>query len=121
LHNAIDISKFLSVEQDAIEKMKEEFQLNEKKFIIGTVGRLAKVKQYSFIVDVLAELKARNVDFEYLIVGAKQDQRYAEEIFEKIKQYNLAENVKYIGSRSDIECIYPLFDVFLGASIREGL
>lgn len=121
LHNAIDISKFLNVEQNTIEKLKEEFQLNEKNIIIGTVGRLAKVKQYNFIVDVLAELKARDVDFEYLIVGAKQDQQYVEEIFEKIKQYNLEENVKYIGNRSDVECIYPLFDVFLGASIREGL
>lgn len=121
LHNAIDISKFLNVEQAMIEKLREEFQLNEKKMIIGTVGRLAKIKQYDFIIDVLAALKARHIDFEYVLIGAKQDKDYAEEIFEKIRQYNLEENVKYIGSRSDIERIYPLFDVFLGASIREGL
>ncbi|MDO5472604.1 MAG: glycosyltransferase [Akkermansia sp.] len=113
INNAIDCNKFTFQQKQA--------SSSNQKLILGTVGRIAKIKRYELIIDILRELKERNIDFDFIFAGAAQDETYAKAIFNQIKEYNLQENVHWLGCRADVEKIYPGMHIFLGTSISEGL
>ena len=70
------------------------------------------------VVNILAELKKRNLDFKFLWVGVGEMKR---DIEKAIIQKNLTSNVVMLGLRDDIPCILQAFDVFILPSVWEGL
>lgn len=121
INNAIDLDKFLNINNQKLQNIRNQLDLSNDYTIIGTVGRIAKVKNYDFIMELLKELKKHDFLFRFLFVGSKQDKEYSETVFSKIQEYSLNDKVIYLEPRSDLEYIYPLFDVFISPSIREGL
>ena len=117
--NLIDAERFIYPSQEIVEKYKKEYNKSGK-FSIGVVGRIAPVKNYLFAVEVVNELKKKNVDFVFLIVGLKQNAEYTEKLFAKVSEYGLNDNVVYVPPKKDVENVYALMDVVLGTSIREG-
>lgn len=121
INNAIDVNKYISIDNKKLDSLRATLNVPNDRVIIGTVGRIARVKNYGFLIEVLNELKTKNFPFYFILVGLKQDHEYTEEIFHKIKEYNLENDILYLEPRSDLEYIYPIFDVFVGASLSEGL
>lgn len=121
IKNAIDINKFTNVNKEEIMSFKKKFNIPENKIILGTVGRIAKVKNIKFLIEVFEYLYKKNPNIYFVIVGGEQDKAYAEEIHNSIKQYHLEKEVLFTGIESHLEVVYPVFDIFVGASFREGL
>lgn len=114
--NGIDIEKFNSM---------NDYQINEKKhllnikdeYIICTVGRIQESKNSLFIVDVLSELKKRNVNFKFFWIG-KGDQLEAVKV--KASEMGVINNIVFLGARKDVNELLQCFDCFLLPSKFEG-
>lgn len=119
VYNLLDADRFTRPQEEKVEALRDELGLRDKT-VLGLVGRIAPVKNYLFAVDVLAKVAERCANVRLLIVGARQMPRYAEELTAKIKEMGLEENVILLPPRQDIEAVYPLMQLWLGTSIREG-
>ena len=114
--NGIDLEKFNSM---------NDYQINEKKhllnikdeYIICTVGRIQESKNSLFIVDVLSELKKRNVNFKFFWIG-KGDQLEAVKV--KAREMGVINNIVFLGARKDVNELLQCFDCFLLPSKFEG-
>lgn len=119
ISNLIDAKRFISPNQETVEKYRKEYN-PDNKFAIGVVGRIAPVKNYLFALEVAKELKSRGKEFVLFIVGLKQDAEYTQKLFTTIHLYELDDFVVYIPPKNDIENLYRIMNVVLGTSIREG-
>lgn len=115
IHNAINMEKFTSCEGGVLRK---EYNLSKDALVIGTVGRIAKVKNYRLAADIVKELWQRNVDCYYVVAGVKQDLADAQYLFDTLSGDR---RFIYIGTRNDIQNIYKDLSLYLGTSKREGL
>lgn len=87
---------------------------------IGMVGRLVWEKGYREFFDAVTALRSsRGHDFAVVVVGPSEtgksgavDQRSIDEMS--------ALGVHFLGSRTDIDVVLPMFDVFALPSYREG-
>lgn len=119
VYNLIDGDRFTKADPQKTEGLRQSLGLQDK-LVLGVVGRIAPVKNHIFAVDVLAQVLQQRKDAVLLIVGAKQFKDYTQTLFAKIQSMGLEKNVVYLPPRKDIECVYPLMDICLGTSIREG-
>lgn len=114
LNNCIDVDLIQSVS-------KENFvinnfpQLNEDDVILGHVGRLNKVKNQEFLVNLINVLP---INYKLILVGFGPDYNKLNML---IKQYNLNSRVFMLGNRKDTYMILSKIDYFLFPSLYEGL
>ncbi len=116
-NNAIEADKYIFNKAVRAE-VRQELNLSQDDFVIGTVGRLSAQKNPFKIIEILCELKARDIKFKFLWVGAGE---LRDEILKEIKARNLDENVKMLGVRDDVNRILQALDVFICPSVYEGL
>ena len=122
LGNGIDLKKFnpARFSQDFIIQKKQELGINPQKKIIGTVGRLVKEKGY---LDLFQALKIVLKEFPntlLLILGPIEKEKKDSFHPDIVKNFNIENKVLFLGEREDIDEIYPLMDIFVLASYREG-
>lgn len=115
VHNGIDLSAYRCLFD--IENKKRELGLT-KKYNICTVGRIDYQKNPLFIVDVMNELfKIRN-DCDFVWVGVGEQKT---EVRRKINEYQIADRMYMLGSRTDVPEILRSSDLFFLPSFFEGL
>lgn len=119
VYNLLDGQRFTQPDATVVEELRRTLDLQGKR-VLGVVGRIAPVKNYTFAVEVLEKAVEYAPNTCLLIVGAKQFPQYAEALFAQIKAHGLEDHVIYLPPRLDIENVYPLMDVCLGTSVREG-
>ncbi|MFY0657082.1 MAG: TIGR03088 family PEP-CTERM/XrtA system glycosyltransferase [Neptunomonas phycophila] len=93
------------------------------RFIIGTVGRLAAVKDQktlikSFGLFLKALPQEQQAKTNLLMVG---DGPLYQELNDEITRLGLSEHVLMLGDRSDVARLLPLMDVFVLSSLAEGI
>ncbi len=91
-------------------------------FVIGTVGRLAAVKNQVFLVNAFAALcrsdPALRENLFLLLVG---DGSLRAELEERIAELGVGDRVLITGTRDDIPDLLRLMDVFVLPSLNEGI
>ncbi|WP_163515717.1 glycosyltransferase [Gelidibacter japonicus] len=83
-----------------------------KRFI--TIGRLRKIKGHLRLLDILSNLQT---PFEYTIIG---DGDYKDEIFNKIEELKLKDQINYIQHTNNVYEHLVKHDMFLQGSYSEG-
>lgn len=121
IRNAIDVDRFVNSAEADVKKTRDRLKIPQHQFVLGTVGRLARVKNTKFLIEVLARVQKTEPDAVLVIVGGAQDEEYAKEIHAEVQQKKLEDSVIFTGVQPHLENIYPLFDLYLGSSLREGL
>ncbi|MFY9198791.1 MAG: glycosyltransferase [Acutalibacteraceae bacterium] len=116
IKNGIETEKFL-FENQIRNQIRKELKLNEDTFVIGHVGRFCEAKNHDFLIDVYKEYYKKNSNSALVLVGTGD---LEEEIKQKVKDYKLEQNVKFLGYRNNINEIYNIFDVFVLPSLFEG-
>lgn len=114
IHNAINVSKFTSVRG---ETLADELGIVDEP-VIGSVGRIANVKNYKLTAKIIKELWNRGHNFHYVVAGRKQDDEQVKFLFDTLGR---DKRFHYLGVRDDVERIYNGIDIYLGTSLREGL
>ena len=115
-----DTKKYLLIDEGAVRRLRESYQLPENCIVIGNVGRIVRHKGISFTVEIMNELKKRGKDTAFVVVGRSDEPDYVQEMIDKAESYGIAHRIILLGERSDIPIVMSSFDVFVGTALREG-
>ncbi|BAZ27954.1 group 1 glycosyl transferase [Cylindrospermum sp. NIES-4074] len=117
LNCGIDLTPFL----DAVDPVavRTELGIPVDTFVIGHIGRFVKVKNHSFILDIIAEVAKKEPKICLLLVG---DGILRPEIEQKVAHLGLTDRVIFAGVRSDIpRLMRGAMDLLLFPSLYEGM
>jgi glycosyltransferase involved in cell wall biosynthesis len=89
-----------------------------RQYTIGSIGRLSKEKGFADLLEALRILVAAGIDAAAVIVGEGPQRANLEKLISKT---GLAGRVLLPGYRQDARRFIPFFDVFVLASLTEGL
>lgn len=115
----VNTEKFSICKVD-IEAKRKELGVQSSDFILLSVGELSERKNQKLVIEAIHKMKSSNNigNIVYLVVGIGEKE---DEIKKLIKEYDLQNNVKLLGFRTDINELCKIADCFVHPSIREGL
>ncbi|MTL41083.1 glycosyltransferase, partial [Turicibacter sanguinis] len=116
LKNCIDTEKF-SFDLFKRNIMREKLGIDNQ-LVIGHVGRLTKVKNHEFLLNVFKEFLVFEPNSILLIVGEGELKSHLKSI---TKQLAIENNVIFLGVREDIDELMQGMDVLVFPSLYEGL
>jgi glycosyltransferase involved in cell wall biosynthesis len=112
-----DLAPFAAVDDAARVRARSELNLPADADVVCTVGRLTAIKQHRLFLDTIAAVARTRPALIALIAGdgeLRADlERYAGEL-------GIADRVRFLGWRRDLDTIYAAADVFLLTSRNEG-
>jgi glycosyltransferase involved in cell wall biosynthesis len=116
IRNGIDLTPFAG----AVPSLREQYSsaVDQGRMVVGLVGRLAREKGIDVFVQA-AQLVLQQMPGTLFVIVGDGEQRAALESL--ISTLNLNEQVKLLGSRSDMPQIYASLDLMVSASRQEGL
>ena len=120
IYNAIDIHKY---DADLIvrEETRNALGLHTELTLLH-VGRFSYQKNHSFLLDIFKEVYAIQPNSVLLLVGdTTEESELLTEVKRKIKEYGLANAVRLLGRRDDVNKIMQAADVLVMPSFFEGL
>ncbi len=103
------------------EKVREDYRKLldvEGKTVIGHIGRFEPQKNHTFLIDVFAKYSENHPNAILLLVG---EGHLYDDIQKKVDLLGLEDKVRFLGVRSDLECVYQALDLFVLPSLFEGL
>ena len=99
------------------EKYRKQFNIDDKKNILLHIGLFVNQKNHDFLLKVF-DLFSKNNDALLFLVG---NGPLINDIYDKVKYYNLESKVFFLDNRDDIECLMDMSDIFIFPSKFEGL
>lgn len=115
----VDENKFnFEMSEQEKEEYRKELGLNKDDYVLICIGELNKNKNQIMQIEAMKELVKENSKIKLLIVGRGP---LKELYIQKIKEYNLQENVFLLGYRTDIPKLLKISNCLLATSRREGL
>jgi sugar transferase (PEP-CTERM/EpsH1 system associated) len=94
-------------------EIRQELNIPEAAFLIGTVGRLDPIKDQAGLIEAFAKLKALRPDSYLLIVGDGPER-------EKLEQLKI-DGIYLLGMRKDVADILAALNLFVLSSLNEGI
>lgn len=119
LPNAVDIDKMIEIAEYSRNYIENNFSHVRRNLGIKIiqVGRLNKVKNHEFTLEIAKELKRRKVDFTIFIVGQGPLEN---QLKSKVFKEKLESNVLFLGLRSDVTELMASADYMIMPSFHEG-
>lgn len=115
--NGYDLVRF---NIDAVSRTQLRVELGtENRWLIGMVGRFDPLKDHKNLLDALATIKYREVDFCCVLVGRGLDQNNTQ-LTAWLSELDLTEKVKLLGQRVDIPDVMNALDVHVLSSSSEA-
>jgi len=102
----------------AHQRKRRELGLDGAAPLVGTVGRLAAVKDQATLLEAFAQVATRFPHARLLMIG---DGPMRPSLEARAKALGIAPRVLFLGRRTDIAELLPLLDVFVLSSVSEGL
>jgi glycosyltransferase involved in cell wall biosynthesis len=87
-------------------------------YIVGSVGRLSKLKAYDVLIKSFQEFSKIAPESKLIIIGDGEEKT---NLLKYIKGNNLEKQVKLLGWRNDIDKLINVFDQFVLTSRLEGM
>lgn len=115
----VDENKFeFELKEEEKKYYRKQLNLKSDDFIFISIGELVKNKNQIMQIKAMKDIVEKNKKVKLLIVG----EGYLRKTYEnKIKKYNLEDNVYLIGYRKDIPKLLKMSNCLLATSKREGL
>lgn len=116
IRNGVHVDNFL-YDPEKSRKVRAEFGWEQNK-LVGHIGRLAPVKNQKRIIEIFALAYQRDPSLRLLIAG---DGELKEELQSEIDRLGLSQVAVLAGTRTDTPALMSAFDVYMMASIYEGV
>ncbi len=103
--------------------MRKEWQISEKSFLIGVVGRLDPAKRQDLVVKAIAQLKEKIAHLHLVVVGAESpglNGTYISSLQETVRELDLSENVSIVGAETRIPEVMASLNLFIMPSKEEA-
>lgn len=117
IHSGVDLNRFSGAAGD-ISKVRQEMNLPEDAFVVGTTGRLTAVKGHIHLLRAAAGILKQRKDIIFLLLG---DGELHDDLRNYAEREVIARNVRFLGWRSDVASALSAFDVFVFPSLNEGM
>jgi glycosyltransferase involved in cell wall biosynthesis len=117
LLNGVDTFKF-NADQQKAETLKKKLMIDDKKQIIGSVGRLVPVKNYACLIKAFALLLKKHSAIHLIIAGDGSEMQSLKEL---VSYLAIEAHVSFLGQRHDIADLMKIYHIFVLPSFREGL
>jgi L-malate glycosyltransferase len=88
--------------------------------VIITVGHIRRVKGLDVLVETAARVVREFPRALFLIVGRNSDPQYFQQVFARIDQLRLRDNIKFLGESERVFSLLNMGDVFFLPSRSEG-
>ncbi len=116
IKNGINTAEF-NFNLEKREGIRSLLNLQNKK-VIGHVGRFMKVKNHEFLLHVLKSLLVLDHTYHLVLVGTGELESNIKSLATTL---GIADNISFLGVRSDINIIMQGMDAFVMPSLYEGL
>lgn len=116
--NGVDLKRFLTRPRSELIKLKQELGIQPNVKIITIIARLNPIKNHALLLDAFALLCRTTPLLNLLIVG---DGGLRSELEKLSNKLGIANQVTFLGNRSDIPELLAITDVLVLCSHREGL
>lgn len=116
-YNAIDLDSF-AFDAEKRRRTREALGITEETFVVGHIGRFMTQKNHAFLIAAFAKLVELVPDSLLLLAGDGELRAQTEEF---VLRLGVADKVRFLGYRSDSDCLYQAFDCFALPSLYEGL
>lgn len=113
IDNGIDLSSF----ESAAPSLPGELG-TQGRMLIGTVGRLVSQKGIRYFLMAAQQVLQKHPDLRFAVVGDGPDRSDLEQLAGKL---GIAGSVFFTGSRADMPQVYASLDIFVLASLDEGM
>ncbi len=117
INEAVDLNRFYKVNVDK-SKMKLSLGVPPEATLIGSMGRLVEQKGYAYLIEAARQVITSDPSIFFIIIG---DGPLAQDLVEQVERYGISKNVVFAGMRFDVEQLLPCLDVFVLASLWEGM
>lgn len=117
LPNSIDTKYFSDTYEKNRDYLRNEFKLSQATLIILQLGRLQKVKNHLFSIQIAKELKKQGKKFRLFFAGQGE---LLNDLIAEVNKNDLREEIIFLGVRSDVPQILAGSDVMLMPSLYEG-
>lgn len=115
VHPGIDLTHFHPRKKDKF--LCEELRLSLETKVILTVSRLSAEKNLDHLIKAFLLVNSKLKDSVLIIAGDGNDR---ERLKKLAKELRIAQRVKFVGERKDVEKFYTIADVFVLPSRYEG-
>ena len=116
--NVIEVEKYLPGAQKTRDA-KEKRGLS-KCLVVGSIGRIAPIKNYELALQIIAKLKEIKNNVHFVCYGRIVDERYYAKLTAMANNLGISDNVHFFGNSTNIFEDIGAFDVFLMPSLSEG-
>jgi len=124
LGNGIDISFFRPdrVQPEQTARMRRELGVAPDEALVGTIGRLVRLKGYYDFMEAARILQQRGERIKFVTIGlAQTDKADTLSPQELIAEYGLQDAMQHLGRRDDVRELIAAMDAVVLASYAEGI
>lgn len=116
--NGVDTEQFRPHEADACLAARVDIGCTKDELLVGCVADLFPVKRHSDLIDAFAQVHVALPSARLILIG---DGPLRGAIEAELQTRRLADAVRLLGSRRDVDRLLPALDLFVLASDTEGL
>jgi len=116
IKNGIDLGRFAHIDRASA---RSAYSVRDTKLLLQ-VGRIAPVKQQIISVELLNSLRKEGIDAQLWLAGLTEDPTYERELRERIRQQEMDDHVRFLGSRQDVPDLLAAADLYLMPSLKEA-
>jgi sugar transferase (PEP-CTERM/EpsH1 system associated) len=114
--NGVDCKRFYARSAEEVAHYRNLYGLPENSFLVGSIGRMTKVKDLEYQIDLCT--MARNKAYHFVLVGDGPERARLENI---VKSRGLSNRCSFLGEINNVENILSCFDAFINTSRYEGI
>lgn len=103
---------------DAAERLRKELCIGKGSIVIGSVSRLAPVKNFPAAVDAVAALCRAGADLRLVLVGDGPERA---DLWRRVAALGLQDRVHLVGERQNVGDWLRLFDIYVNCSYSEAM
>ncbi|MBR0465880.1 MAG: glycosyltransferase [Clostridia bacterium] len=116
IYNAINVEDY-TFNSEIRKKIRNELSIDDDTLLLGTVGRIEKVKNPHGIIDIVNLIRSIRPKTSFLWVG---DGIQHDETIKYAKTTGAFDNIIFVGVKSNVNDYIQAMDVFIMPSLHEG-
>jgi glycosyltransferase involved in cell wall biosynthesis len=117
VHSGVDLNLYSGYAEDIL-KVRQDMDLPQDAFVVGTTGRLTAVKGHIHLLRAAAGILKHRKDIYFVLLG---DGELRDDLRVYADQEAIIQNVRFLGWRSDVASALSALDVFVFPSLNEGM
>jgi len=117
VYNGLNFDRLKQIDLQ-VKKLREEFNISDDIFLVGSVGRLVDIKGYEYLISAARALLEKCNYIKFILVGDGAQKEYLEKL---VAENGLKDHIIFAGFRKNVPELLSSFDLFVLPSLSEGL